>query len=281
MGLTGVITQATFDLIPITSSLISVDTDRTTDVDDLMSRMIARDDEYRYSVAWIDSAHPSGRGVLTRGDHAPAEWLEGKAAHDPLAYGAKALATVPPVFPSGLVNPLTMRAFNEAWFRKAPKSRQGELQSIGAFFHPLDIAQDWNRGYGPRGFLQYQFAVPDAAGHVVSTTLNRLREIGAMSPVTVLKRFGAANPAPLSFPQPGWTLAIDVPAGVTGLARVLDDLDELVLSEGGRLYLAKDSRMSPAMMAASYPRLAEWQRVRDSLDPQGVFTSDLARRLSL
>jgi decaprenylphospho-beta-D-ribofuranose 2-oxidase len=182
------------------------------------------------------------------------------------------LATVPPVFPSGLVNPLTMRAFNEAWFRKAPKSRQGELQSIGAFFHPLDIAQDWNRGYGPRGFLQYQFAVPDAAGHLVSTTLNRLREIGAMSPVTVLKRFGAANPAPLSFPQPGC---------VTGLARVLDDLDELVLSEGGRLYLAKDSRMSPAMMAASYPRLAEWQRVRDSLDPQGVFTSDLARRLSL
>jgi decaprenylphospho-beta-D-ribofuranose 2-oxidase len=281
MGLTGVITHATFDLIPITSSRISVDTDRTTDLDDLMSRMIERDDEYRYSVAWIDSVHPSGRGVLTRGDHAPADWLDGKDAQDPLAYGAKALATVPPVFPSGLVNPLTMRAFNEAWFRKAPTSRQGELQSIPTFFHPLDIAQDWNRGYGPRGFLQYQFAVPDAAGHLVATTLTRLRAIGAMSPVTVLKRFGAANPAPLSFPQPGWTLAIDVPAGVAGLAGVLDDLDEQVLSEGGRLYLAKDSRMSPAMMAASYPRLAEWQRTRDELDPRGIFTSDLARRLSL
>ncbi len=281
MGLTGVMTEATFDLIPITSSMISVDTDRTKDLDDVMARMIEGDDRYRYSVGWIDSAHPSGRGVLTRGDHAPADWLPAKRRADPLAYGAKAIATVPPVFPNGLVNPLTMRAFNEVWFRKAPMSRRGELLPIAAFFHPLDIAHEWNRGYGPAGFLQYQFSVPDAAGHLVGTTLDRLRAIGAMSPVTVLKRFGAANPGPLSFPQPGWTLAIDVPAGVPGLAQVLDGLDELVLAEGGRLYLAKDSRMSPAMMAASYPRLGEWQRVRDRMDPNGVFTSDLARRLSL
>ena len=174
-----------------------------------------------------------------------------------------------------------MRAFNEAWFRKAPKSRQGELQQIGAFFHPLDILQDWNRGYGSAGFLQYQFVVPNDAGDLVGTSLSALRKIGAISPVTVLKRFGASNPAPLSFPQPGWTLAIDVPAGVSGLAATLDRLDALVLGAGGRLYLAKDSRMSPAMMAAAYPRLAEWQRVRDDMDPNGVFTSDLARRLSL
>ncbi len=281
MGLTGVVSDATFDLIPITSSLISVDTERADDLDDLMNRMIARDEQYRYSVAWVDSVHPSGRGVLTRGDHAPADWLPAKAQQHPLAFAPKVLATAPPLFPSGLVNPLTMRAFNEAWFRKAPKSRTGELQPIGAFFHPLDIVQDWNRVYGPTGFLQYQFAVPDAAGHLVATTLSRLRAIGALSPVTVLKRFGAANPAPLSFPQPGWTLAIDVPAGVTRLAQVLDELDELVLSEGGRLYLAKDSRMSAAMLAASYPRLSEWQRVRDGMDPNGIFTSDLARRLSL
>ena len=281
MGLTGVMIDASFDLIPITSSLISVDTDRTTDLDDLMSRMIEGDDEYRYSVAWVDSVHPSHRGVLTRGDHAPADWLPAKLASDPLAYDARAKVTVPPIFPSGLVNPLTMRLFNEAWFRKAPARKRGELQSIASFFHPLDIAHDWNRGYGKAGFLQYQFAVPDAAGHLVAQTLDRLREIGAFSPVTVLKRFGAANPGPLSFPQPGWTLAIDVPADVDGLASVLDLLDEQVLAEGGRLYLAKDSRMSPAMMAASYPRLAEWQRVRDGLDPHGIFTSDLARRLSL
>jgi decaprenylphospho-beta-D-ribofuranose 2-oxidase len=281
MGLTGVILEATFDLIPITSSLISVDTERTTDLDDVMDRMIARDEEYRYSVAWIDSVHPSGRGVLTRGDHAPADWLTGKAAADPLAFGPKAIATAPPIVPSGLVNPLSMRAFNEAWFRKAPRHRVGELQQIGAFFHPLDIVQDWNRVYGPGGFLQYQFAVPAAAGHLVGVALQRLRSVGALSALTVLKRFGAANPGPLSFPQPGWTLAVDVPARVDGLASALDELDEQVLAAGGRLYLAKDSRMSPATLAACYPRLGEWQAVRDDMDPIGVFTSDLARRLSL
>ena len=281
MGLTGVMVDATFDLIPITSSLISVDTERASDLDDVMDRMIARDEEYRYSVAWIDSVHPSGRGVITRGDHAPAEWVSGRQAADPLAFRPKAIASAPPIVPGGLVNPLSMRAFNEAWFRKAPKHKVGELQTIGTFFHPLDIVQDWNRVYGPKGFLQYQFAVPDAGGHLVRVALQRLRDVGALSALTVLKRFGAANPGPLSFPQPGWTLAVDVPAGVDGLAAVLDELDERVLAEGGRLYLAKDSRMSPATMAASYPRLSEWQRVRDDMDPNGVFTSDLARRLSL
>lgn len=281
MGLTGVIVDATFDLIPITSSFISVDTERAADLDDVMDRMIARDDDYRYTVAWIDSVHPAGRGILTRGDHAPADWLAGKQAHHPLAFNPRAIATAPALVPSGLVNPLTMRAFNEAWFRKAPTMRQGELQQIGAFFHPLDIVQNWNRVYGPAGFLQYQFAVPDEAGHLVREALTALRRVGALSSLTVLKRFGAANPAPLSFPQPGWTLAVDVPAGVDGLAATLDQLDAQVLAAGGRLYLAKDSRMSPGMMAASYPRLSEWQRVRDAMDPNGVFTSDQSRRLSL
>jgi decaprenylphospho-beta-D-ribofuranose 2-oxidase len=281
MGLTGVIVDATFDLIPITSAFISVDTERANDLDDVMDRMIARDDDYRYSVAWIDSVHPAGRGVLTRGDHAPADWLKGKQAQAPLAFNPRAIVTAPGIVPTGLMNPLSMRAFNEAWFRKAPRSRQGELQQIGTFFHPLDIVQDWNRVYGPGGFLQYQFAVPDEAGHLVRTALAALRRVGALSALTVLKRFGAANPAPLSFPQPGWTLAVDVPAGVDGLAATLDALDEQVLSAGGRLYLAKDSRMSPGMMAASYPRLSEWQRVRDAMDPDGVFTSDQSRRLSL
>jgi len=281
MGLTGVMTEATFDLIPITSSRISVDTERTNDLDDVMQRLISGDDDYRYSVAWVDSVHPSGRGVLTRGDHAPVGQLSSKESGDPLAFGPKVLASAPGFVPNGVVNPLTMRAFNEAWFRKAPRHRTGELQQISEFFHPLDIVQDWNRAYGPAGFLQYQFAVPDSAGRLVGRALAALRGVGALSALTVLKRFGESNPAPLSFPQPGWTLAVDVPAGVDGLAAVLDALDEEVLAAGGRLYLAKDSRMSPAMMAASYPRLAEWQRHRDAMDPNGVFTSDLARRLSL
>ena len=141
--------------------------------------------------------------------------------------------------------------------------------------------RDWNRIYGPQGFLQYQFVVPDSAGWIVGRTLSRLRDVGAPSFLTVLKRFGPGNPAPLSFPQPGWTLAADVPAGNDRLGPVLDELDELIAAEGGRLYLAKDSRQSPSMLARTYPRLGEWQTVRDRMDPRGVFTSDLGRRLSL
>ncbi|MDD2858835.1 MAG: FAD-binding oxidoreductase [Candidatus Nanopelagicales bacterium] len=281
MGLTGAVVEATFDMIPVTSSLMSVDTRRVRDLDEAMAHMAADDAQHRYTVAWIDSVSASGRGIITSGDHAPVEQLSAQQRESALAFAPKALATAPPVFPSGLLNTLTIRAFNEAWFRRAPKERVDELQSIGAFFHPLDGVQEWNRVYGPRGFLQYQFVVPDAAGHVVRTALDRLRSTGAPSFLTVLKRFGPANPAPLSFPQPGWTLAADVPAGIDGLGAALDELDELVSSVGGRLYLAKDSRQSPQMFARTHPRLHEWQQVRDALDPRGVFTSDLARRLSI
>jgi len=281
MGLTGVITEATFDLIPVTSSLISVDTERVPDLDTAMASMIANDHRYRYSVAWIDSVHPSGRGVITSGDHAPAEQLPPAQRATALAYDPRVRATAPAIVPGGVLNRWTVRAFNEAWYRKAPRQRTDELQSIAGFFHPLDLVQEWNRIYGRGGFLQYQFVVPDRAGHLVGTALSELQRIGAPSFLTVLKRFGAANPAPLSFPQPGWTLAADVPAGIPGLGAVLDRLDEQVADAGGRLYLAKDSRQSPEMMARTYPRLSEWQSIRDRMDPNGVFTSDLARRLSL
>ena len=163
MGLTGVITEVSFRLIPIETSLISVDTDRYGDLDALMAAMVEADARYRYSVAWVDSLHPAGRGVLTCGDHASLEQLRQQAperAADPLAYDPKALASAPPFLPGGLLNTWTVRAFNETWFRKAPKHRVGELQAIGPYFHPLDGVDDWNRIYGPAGFLQYQFAIP-------------------------------------------------------------------------------------------------------------------------
>ena len=281
MGLTGVMTEATFKMIPISSSLISVDTERCADLDEVMARMIESDSQYRYSVAWIDSLSASGRGVITRGDHATCEQLPEDKRATALAYGPKALAKTPGFIPSGLLNKFTVRAFNEAWYRKAPKHEQGALQPISEFFHPLDFVADWNRVYGPAGFVQYQFVVPDEAGEVVGAALRKLQSVGAPSFLTVLKRFGAANPAPLSFPQAGWTLAADVPAGIPGLAAALDELDELVANAGGRLYLAKDSRQSPEMFARTYPRLAQWQRTRDQMDPKGIFKSDLARRLSL
>ncbi len=288
MGLTGVITEASFDLIPIETALISVDTDRHRDLDSLMAAMVEGDDQYRYSVAWVDSLHPAGRGVLTRGDHASREQLAanrtvvaGCTGESPLSYDPRALASAPPFLPGGLLNGFTVRAFNEAWYRKAPNHRVGELQAIAPFFHPLDGVSDWNRIYGPAGFLQYQFAVPDAAAELVPITLAALRRVGAPSFLTVLKRFGPANPGPLSFPQPGWTLAADVPAAVPGLLEALDALDGQVAAAGGRLYLAKDSRQSAQMMRRSYPRLGEWQSHRQQLDPRGVFSSDMARRLEI
>ena len=278
MGLTGVILEATFSLIPITSSVISVDTTRYRDLEALMAAMVEADTKYRYSVAWVDSLDPKGRGVLTCGDHAPAEALPQAQQADPLHYDPKALASAPPFLPGGLLNKLTVRAFNEAWYRKAHKHRVGELQAIPLFFHPLDGVQDWNRIYGPAGFLQYQFAVPNEAAHLVPRTLEVLRQVGAPSFLTVLKRFGPSNPAPLSFPIPGWTLAVDLPAGLAGLLDMLDNLDENLINMGGRLYLAKDSRQSSRILRDSYTRLVEWKALRLSENPP-VFESDLIKRL--
>jgi decaprenylphospho-beta-D-ribofuranose 2-oxidase len=281
MGLTGVIVEATFSLIPITSSLISVDTTRYRDLESLMAAMVEADSRYRYSVAWVDSLDPRGRGVLTCGDHAPAEVLPPNLQADPLHYDPKALASAPPFLPGGLLNKLTVRAFNEAWYRKAPKHRVGELQAIAPFFHPLDGVQDWNRIYGPAGFLQYQFAVPNEAAHLVPRTLEALRKVGAPSFLTVLKRFGPSNPAPLSFPIPGWTLAADVPAAVPGLLEVLDQLDGEVAGAGGRIYLAKDSRQSAGMVRVSYSQLADWQINGGKLDPSMLFVSSMRDRCIL
>ena len=261
MGLTGVIVEATFSLIPITSSLISVDTTRYRDLESLMEAMVEADTKYRYSVAWVDSLDPKGRGVLTCGDHASAESLPKEKQSDPLHYDPKALASAPPFLPGGLLNKFTVRAFNEAWYRKAPKQRVGELQEIAPFFHPLDGVKDWNRVYGPGGFLQYQFVVPDEAAHLIPRTLESLRKVGAPSFLTVLKRFGKSNSAPLSFPMPGWTLAADVPAAIPRLLEVLNELDEEIAAAGGRLYLAKDSRQTEYMFKTSYPRLDEWRAI--------------------
>jgi len=281
MGLTGVIVEATFSLIPITTSLISVDTSRYRDLESLMAAMVEADAKYRYSVAWVDSLDPKGRGVLICGDHARLEQLSPAQQADPLHYDPKALASAPPFLPGGLLNKLTVRAFNEAWYRKAPKHREGELQAIAPFFHPLDGVQDWNRIYGPAGFLQYQFAVPNEAAHLVPRTLEALRQVGAPSFLTVLKRFGSSNPAPLSFPIPGWTLAADVPAAVPGLLEMLDRLDEEVAEAGGRLYLAKDSRQSASIPRKAYKNIGSWGQSLTQLDPSQLFASSLGGRLEL
>ena len=284
MGLTGLVLRATLRMKRVESAYCLVDTDRCPDLDELLSRMAEGDHRYTYSVAWIDClarGSSLGRSVLTRGWSATRQQLPSRLHGHPLDFRPKQLAVVPPVFPSGLLNRATVAAFNEAWYRKAPRERRGEIQSIAAFFHPLDAVAQWNRIYGPKGFLQYQFVVPFGAEDALRRCIQMLSDAGQASFLAVLKRFGQPSAGHLSFPTPGWTLALDVPIGAAILGGLLDRLDEEVLAAGGREYLAKDSRLPAAAIARMYPRLDEWRDVRRAADPDGVFTSDLARRLGL
>ncbi|MEV2216181.1 FAD-binding oxidoreductase [Streptomyces sp. NPDC050997] len=286
MGLTGVILTATFQLQRVETSLMSVDTERARDLDDLMARLTATDHRYRYSVAWIDllaRGTATGRAVLTRGDHAPLEALPSvaRARRQPLAFRPARLPAAPAFLPEGLLSRTTVGLFNELWYRKAPRARTGELQRFSTFFHPLDGVPHWNRIYGRGGFVQYQFVVGHGQEDAVRRIVRRVSERRCPSFLAVLKRFGHADPGWLSFPVPGWTLALDIPAGLPGLGAFLDELDEEVATAGGRVYLAKDSRLRPELLAAMYPRLDDFRALRAELDPRAVFTSDLSRRLAL
>jgi decaprenylphospho-beta-D-ribofuranose 2-oxidase len=282
MGLTGLIAGASFACVPVETSRMRVDIERTRDLDHTLEVMTATDDRYRYTVAWIDllaRGARMGRSVLTRGDHARREDLPRGA--DPLAFAPAAWLTAPPWLPGGLLNRLTVRAFNGVWYGKAPRARRGVIQPIAPFFHPLDFVDGWNRVYGSRGFVQYQFVVPFGEEGTLRRVVSRLSAEGVVSFLTVLKRFGPGTPGPLSFPMPGWTLALDIPAGRPGLAALLREFDAWVAEAGGRIYLAKDSRMRAELLPVMYPRLEEWRGIRESVDPGGLFRSDLARRLDL
>jgi decaprenylphospho-beta-D-ribofuranose 2-oxidase len=289
MGLTGVVTSASLELLPVETALMRVDTERASDLEDAMARMDSGDDGYQYSVTWIDllaKGRALGRSVLTRAHHARRADLPARLARrDPLRFKAGTPLTAPPWVPAGLLNQWTVRAFNEVWFRKAPKLRRDGLESIQTYFHPLDMVADWNRIYGRPGFLQWQFVVPFGADgdRALRTAVERLSGAGIASFLAVLKRFGPGNPqAGLSFPRQGWTLALDIPAvAAASLVPLLDSLDDVILDAGGRVYLAKDSRVRPDSVPRMYPGLSEWRRVQRSLDPDRVLQSDLARRLSL
>jgi decaprenylphospho-beta-D-ribofuranose 2-oxidase len=284
MGLTGVVVEATLQLLAVETDRVRVDTARARNLDDLMDRMERGDDGYRYSVAWIDClarGRSLGRSVLMRGEHAsreelpPAEGSGGGAGFSP-----PRVLSAPPGVPSGLLSTPALRAFNEAYFRRSPRQEQGRLESLHSYFHPLDIVGGWNRLYGPRGLLQYQLVVPFGAEDALREAVERLAAARAPAFLAVLKRFGGGR-GMLSFPIPGWTLTMDLPAGRAALAPFLDGLDELVVAAGGRLYLAKDSRLRPELLETMYPELGRWREVQADLDPEGALRSDLGRRLGL
>lgn len=282
MGLTGFITRATLRLLRVESDRMLVDTHRFEDLDGVMAAMEEGDHLYRYSVAWVDctAVRRPGRAVLTRGDHARRADLRNGPSR--LASGhPEPHVGVPRRLPVHPLTATTIRAFNGAWYRRAPRRREREVQPIGRFFHPLDGVAEWNRLYGPRGFVQYQFVVGPGDGDVVRRAVTLVSSRRLPSFLAVLKRFGPGDPGPLSFPMAGWTLALDLPVGPELLPETLDKLDEMVAGAGGRVYLAKDARLRPDLFATMYPRAHELAEVRRRVDPGGVLRSDLSRRLSI
>ncbi|HWC83853.1 MAG TPA: FAD-binding oxidoreductase [Pseudonocardiaceae bacterium] len=284
IGLTGVIVRATVVMTKTETAYFMADLDRTDTLDETLELVTnGSEDNYTYSSGWFDAISTGaklGRAAFSRGSLAKLDELPVKLRSDPLKFDAPKLATLPDVFPNGLANKLTFSALGEAWFRKSPKSKHGVVENLTTFYHPLDMFGEWNRAYGSKGFLQYQFSTPLNANEDLRRILTRIAGSGHYSFLNVFKQMGKGNRAPLSFPHPGWMVCVDFPIK-PGLGRLCDDLDAMVLEIGGRLYTAKDSRTTAENFARMYPRLEEWRKVRRSVDPEGVFASDMSRRLEL
>jgi decaprenylphospho-beta-D-ribofuranose 2-oxidase len=261
-----------------------VDTERTSGLDETIARLIEYDAKRSYSVAWVDvvaRGRSLGRAVITAGDHAPVEALGVDDLEHALAFAPRTLRGLPDGIPSRLLNPRTIGAFNALWYRRARTRRCEEVQSIAAFFHPLDAVPNWNRLYGSHGLVQYQFVVPDDSVTTLEEIVERLPAANIPSFLTVLKRLGNSNSGLLSFPTAGWTLTLDIPARTAGLAELLDVLDALVLVAGGRENLSKDARVDRSALATMYPHLERWKQIRAEVDPTERFQSDQGRRLGL
>lgn len=275
MGLTGIVIDADIALQAIPSTSVRVETERFATLPALTAHMRATDHLHEFSVAWVDLLS-GGKSVLTQGsfqagdDHVEASGLFQQPPNPRFALPRL-------THPRAVRTPL-MRVFNSAYYRLAPRETTVTNESITRFFHPLDALTNWNRLYGRTGFFQWQFVVPDDAEDVMLSIGRQLQSEPAY--LTVLKRFGAGNKAPLSFPIAGWTLAIDMPA-TNDMRVLLDRLDQQVLDAGGRIYLAKDARMGRGAFEQMYPRLDQWKAVRRAVDPSGRFSSDLSLRLGL
>ncbi len=286
IGLTGVILRVTLRMTRTETAWFLADGVVTHTLDETIAvHSDGSETRYDYSSAWFDaiSAPPKlGRAALSRGNLATLDQLREyapKLADRPLEFSGKTFITLPDVFPNGLANRLTFSALGEVWYAKSG-TYANKVQSLTGFYHPLDMFGEWNRAYGPAGFLQYQFVVPPQAVAEFKGLIRDIQASGHYSFLNVFKLFGEGNRAPLSYPMAGWNVCVDFPIK-PGLAEFLTGLDARVLQFGGRLYTAKDSRTTAATFHAMYPRIDDWIATRRAIDPTGVFASDMARRLEL
>lgn len=286
MGLTGIILRATIEMTKTETAYFIADGDMTHSLDETIAfHSDGSEHNFTYSSAWFDAISPEpklGRAAISRGSLATLDQLKEyapKLAKDPLKFKAPQLMTVPDIFPSFTMNKLSMVAIGELWWLKSGEYRN-QVQNLTQFYQPLDLIGEWNRGYGSKGFLQYQFVVPTEAVEPFKEIIRDIQRSGHYSALNVFKLFGEGNKAPLSYPMPGWNVCVDFPIK-PGLGAFLDDLDRRVMEFGGRLYLAKESRTSAENFHKMYPGLPGWLATRKRIDPTGVFASDMSRRLEL
>jgi decaprenylphospho-beta-D-ribofuranose 2-oxidase len=282
MGLTGMIGEIWLKLQRIESAWMQVRHYTGENLDALFGLMADDTLDDDYSVAWIDClarGDQMGRGVLMTAHHAAAWSLDKK--HKPFAQPGRVQRALPFDLPGGLLNRLSVSAFNAIYYRR--QARRDEYHDhLLHYFYPLDSIGHWNRMYGRRGFIQHQCVIPeDNALDGIKALLSVLQHYGLASFLAVLKRFGAGGSGHLSFPMPGYTLAVDLPISGDAACRVAADLNAVVLEHGGRVYLAKDACLAPDEFRAMYPRYPEWLDIKRQLDPDGYMRSDLGVRLRI
>jgi FAD/FMN-containing dehydrogenase len=276
MGLTGHILEVECRLQRIPSPWIRAESERIHDLDRFIEALKEDGPRWHYTMGWIDclSRGPGmGRGILKRG-----RWAE--AGEAPRGFPRpKRRPSVPFVVPSWVIGRVTVRTFNAFYYRSHIRRVRRYFVDPESFFYPLDVVRDWNRLYGPRGFTQYQCVLPDEAGHGAARRfLELLTRRGGASMLCVIKDCGAEGIGLLSFPKTGISIALDIPVR-DGTRVLVDALNELVIAEGGRVYLAKDQFTRPEHFRAMEPRLAEWQQIRRQWDPEGRLRSAQSVRL--
>jgi len=275
LGLTGLVTSATIQLKRVASPFLSGTSTKFDNLDAFFELSAAAAGTHEYTVSWIDclsSGLALGRGIFMAASQASAEEVEAAGAKVP-----RSLPLFVPIMPPiSMVNQLTLKPFNWAYYHRQRARQVTRLWHYNGFHYPLDAIAHWNRIYGPKGFLQYQCVVPTADQEVVSRALlEEISRSGQGSFLVVFKTFGAkVSPGLLSFPMEGATLALDFPIRGPSTFALLDRLDAIVVEAGGRIYPAKDARMSGETFRRGYPQLEEFMKF---VDPQ--FSSSFERRV--
>ncbi|SFW32824.1 FAD-binding oxidoreductase [Chitinophaga sancti] len=281
MGLTGIITRVKFGLKKIETAYIKQKQVKARNLDELI-RLFEEYNQYTYSMAWIDCLQKGdsfGRGILIVGEHATKEELNTQQAAAPLSLPDKRPLSVPFNFPSFALNTFTVKAFNWLYYAKNTKREINNVIPYEPFFYPLDAILHWNRGYGKAGFVQYQFVLPLDKKEGLVEILKRISDAGLGSFLAVLKVFGHQDDL-ISFPRQGYTLALDFPVR-KGLFAFLDELDEVVLQYGGRLYLSKDARMKKEVFWQSYPNAQRFAEIVKAYNGDKIFHSVQSERLGI